>query len=382
MDDDVLMSRIFLSAPHMSELERKLLVDAFDSNWIAPVGPDLEAFETDIAAWTGTAHAVALSSGTAGLHLALMHYGVGPGDEVIVPTLTFAATANAVAYTGATSVFLDSEPLTMNLDPQLLAEELAHRSQMNTLPKVIITVDLYGQCAQYENIRPLCERYEIPIIEDAAEAVGASRNGQKGGSFGDVGVVSFNGNKIVTTSGGGALVCDDASIVHRARYLATQARQPVSHYEHLDVGYNYRLSNLLAAIGRGQLSWLEERIERRKTIRDRYMESFADIAGLEFTTVDCANKSNYWLTTILVDSSLAGVDREQIRLACEARDIECRALWKPMHQQPVFASSKTRLNGVSDRLFRDGLCLPSGSAMTDAEQDTVIATIRSAVTAS
>ena len=349
-----------------------MLLSAFDSNWIAPAGPDLDAFEQELAPWLGRTHVAALSSGTAALHLALLLLGVGVGDEVIVPTLTFVATANAVAYTGAEPAFVDSEPSTMNLDPELLAQELARRAAVCRLPKAVICVDLYGQCAKYEVLEPLCAEYGVPLIEDAAEGLGASRLGRPSGSFGLFGATSFNGNKIVTTSGGGAFASDDAALVERIRYLSTQARQPVAHYEHEDVGYNYRLSNLLAALGRGQLTWLAARIERKRAIRATYLDAFSDIDGLSVSTIDPDNVSNYWLTTVTIDRSVAGIGPEDVRHALEKHHIESRRLWKPLHSQPVFRARQAVLNGTADRAFSNGLCLPSGSSLSEGDQRRVV----------
>lgn len=372
-------ARVFLSPPHVSNLERDLLLAAFDSNWIAPAGPDLALFEAELGQWTQRAYVVALSSGTSALHLALLMLGIGPGDEVIVPTLTFVATANAVAYTGASPVFIDSEPSTMNLDPELLGEELQRCAGAGHLPKAVISVDLYGQSARYEDIEAVCARYDVPLVEDAAEGLGGSRSGRACGSFGVMAALSFNGNKIVTTSGGGALVADDPSLIERARYLSTQARMPVAHYEHEDIGYNYRMSNLLAALGRGQLAWLDKRIDRRREIRERYKNALQHVAGVAPTPIDPANASNHWLTTITIDPLRTGLTPEQVRLHLEASNIETRPLWKPMHLQPVFKANRAVLNGVSDRLYETGLCLPSGSSLSSDQQDLVIAQLLDAL---
>ena len=362
--------RIFLSAPHVGSHEREYLLAAFDSNWIAPVGPDLDGFERDLSEWTGRDHVVALSSGSSALHLALMLLGVGPLDEVIVPTLTFAATANAVHYVGASPVFIDSEPLTMNIDPNLLADELRECARRNRLPKAVLAVDLFGQAARYEEIEKICTEFEVALVEDAAQSLGASRGGRPCGSFGDLAALSFNGNKVATTSGGGAIVSDDKDLIDRARYLATQARQPVAHYEHIDIGYNYRLSNLLAAVGRGQLVWLRERLARRKEIRERYLTALESCSAVEVSPIDPMNDSNCWLTTITIDPGSGTPER--VRLALERENIESRRIWKPMHRQPVFQNCRSVLNGTADGLFDVGLSLPSGSAMTDHEQVRVI----------
>lgn len=364
--------RIYLSAPDVGPRERARLLEAFDSGWIAPAGPDLDLFETMLAEQAGTKHCVALSSGTAALHLALLHLGVGPGDEVVVSTLTFAATANAVLYTGATPVFVDSELDTWNLDPELLRQVLQDKAAKGHLPKAVLAVDLYGQGAQYDQIVPVCAEFGVPLVEDAAEALGASVHGQKAGSFGVAGVLSFNGNKLITTSGGGALVSDDKSLIDRARYLSTQARMPFPHYEHVDVGYNYRLSNLLAAMGCAQLEGLERKIERRSQIRDAYQGFFGDFEYALINPIDEGHTSNNWLTCVLFDPASAPMSPESVRLALEEENIESRPIWKPMHQQPVFAGRETVLNGVSDSLFATGLCLPSGSSMNDSQLERVV----------
>ena len=360
----------------MGALEREMLLAAFDSNWIAPVGPDLDAFERELAMIVGgDTHAVALSSGTAALHLALLGVGVRPGDDVFVSDFTFAATANAVSYCGARPVFIDSERSTWNMDPELLRSALADRQSVGLLPKAVVCVDLYGQLASYGEIETICESFGVPLIEDAAEALGATLSGRSAGSFGAAAAFSFNGNKLITTSSGGMLVSHDKDFIDRARYLSTQARQKVAHYEHTDIGYNYRLSNLLAALGRAQLSQLEAKIARRTAIRHRYASALADLPEIGFAPVPAHGRSNNWLTCITIDSSISPVAPETIRLALERNDIESRPLWKPMHQQPVFAGSPTYLSGVSAELFLTGLCLPSGSSMTDADVDRVASII-------
>ncbi len=372
------MSRIHLSPPDVRDHERELLLAALDSGWVAPVGPDLDAFEAELAALAGTAHAVALTSGTAALHLALLLAGVGPGDDVLVPTLTFAASAFPVTYLGARPCFVDSEPGTWNVSPTLLAEELEAHRLAGRLPAAVVVVDLYGQCADWDEVLPLCDELGVPVIEDAAEALGATWAERPAGSFGRHGVLSFNGNKLITTSGGGALVTDDGEAAARARYLATQARQPVPHYEHADIGFNYRLSNLLAAFGRGQLRTLAERIARRHELRAAYGKLVAPLEGVELAPVDPRGATNAWLTCITIDPS-TGVTPEQVRIHLEGDDIESRPLWKPMHQQPVFRDHPARLDGTADRLFGTGLCLPSGSAMTDADLDRVLTRMREAL---
>jgi dTDP-4-amino-4,6-dideoxygalactose transaminase len=369
------MTRLYLSPPDVGSLERELLLDAYDSNWIAPLGPHVDAFERELAARAGMPHAVALSSGTAALHLALLLLGVGPGDDVLVSTFTFAATANAVTYVGARPVFVDSEAASWNLDPDLVAEELQRRAATGTLPAAVIAVDLYGQCADYHRLLDACGRYDVPVIEDAAEALGASHRGEPAGSFGTIGVFSFNGNKIITCGGGGMLVSRDAAHAQRARHLATQARDPAPHYQHSDIGFNYRLSNLLAAVGRGQLRGLDAKIERRRHINDRYRAQFANVPGITFAPVTPTGEPNYWLTCVLIDPDGFGTDREKIRLRLEEQDIESRPTWKPMHCQPVFAACPVIGGAVSERAFELGLCLPSGAAMTDADVDRVAAVV-------
>jgi dTDP-4-amino-4,6-dideoxygalactose transaminase len=370
------VGRIFLSPPDMSGRERELLLAAFDSNWVAPVGPELAAFEEDLADLVGVPHAVALSSGTAGLHLALLVIGIGPGDDVVVPSLTFAATANAVTYVGATPRFLDSEDATWNLDPDLLADELADAERAGRLPKAVITVDLYGQCADYDRIVELCDRYGVIVLEDAAEALGATYRDRPAGSFGRAAVFSFNGNKIITTSGGGMLVSDDHALVERVRHLATQAREPAPHYEHRDIGFNYRLSNLLAALGRGQLEQLAAKVDHRRAVKARYREALADLDGIAFMPDAPKGRPSNWLTVVTLDPDEARATPEAVRLHLEAADIEARPAWKPMHLQPVFADAPMRGGAVAERIFATGLCLPSGSSLTPAEQDRVIDAIR------
>ncbi|MDH3200664.1 MAG: aminotransferase class I/II-fold pyridoxal phosphate-dependent enzyme [Myxococcales bacterium] len=364
--------RIYLSPPDMSARERESLLAAFESNWIAPLGPEVDAFERELAARAGVSAAAVLSSGTAALHLALVLLDVGPGDEVWTATMTFAATANAIRYVGATPVFIDSDPETWNLDPALLRRALREASQRGALPKALIAVDLYGQCADYDAILSACDEHGVVVIEDAAEALGATYRERPAGSFGAVGVFSFNGNKIITTSGGGALVSNDDTLVERARHLASQARQPVAHYEHEEVGYNYRLSNLLAALGRAQLHRLDRLIERRREINVRYRATLERIAGIDFLQEAPGGRSTCWLTCVLLDEDRLGVGPEQVREHLETHDIEARPVWKPMHLQPVYGDSRVVGGAVAEDLFRRGLCLPSGSTLSDAGQRRVI----------
>jgi pyridoxal phosphate-dependent aminotransferase EpsN len=379
VSDDLAVSRIFLSPPDVRGPEREMLLAALDSGWVAPVGPDLDAFEAELAARCGMPHAVGLASGTAALHLALLLAGVGPGDDVLVPTLTFAATANAVTYVGARPCFVDSEAATWNVSPELLAAELDDRRRRGDLPAAVVTVDLYGQCADHGAVVPQFEELGIPVIEDAAEALGATWGGRPAGGFGRYGILSFNGNKLITTSGGGALLCHARADAERARYLATQARQPAVHYEHTEVGFNYRLSNLLAAFGRGQLATLEDRIARRRDIRARYADVLADVPGVELAPIDPRGTTNAWLTCATFEPGVAPCGPEDVRLALEASDIESRPVWKPMHAQPVFAANPARVDGTADRLFATGLCLPTGSAMTDADLDRVLDALAAAL---
>lgn len=367
-----LPERLYLSAPDLRGREIEYVTAALESGWVAPIGPDLAEFEAEISKLADGRHAVGLSSGTAALQLALQTSGVEQGDDVLCSTLTFVATANAIIQAGCKPVMVDSDLATWNMDPDLLEEELDRRAKAGNLPAAVVTVDLYGQCCNYNRIVPVCAKYDVPLIEDAAEALGATYDGKGAGSFGEIAIFSFNGNKIITTSGGGMLVTPDEAIADRVRYLSTQARQPAAHYEHTEVGYNYRLSNILAALGRAQLRDLDDRVIRRREFNSRYQEAMAGIPGVTFMpeAEDCY--STFWLTCLTIDPALAGVDRETIRLGLEEFNVESRPVWKPMHRQPVFAEAETVLNGVSDQLFKDGLCLPSGSAMTDQQFEYVV----------
>jgi len=366
------MKRIYLSPPHLDGNEKKYLIEAFESNWITTLGPHVDLFEKEICQKLGIGHAAALSSGTAALHLALLLAGIRPGDEVICSDLTFAASVNAITYCGASPVFIDSDRTTWNMDPLLLAEELSECRKRGKMPKAAIVVDLYGQCADYAPIQEICREYDITVIEDAAEALGADYRGRKAGTFGRFGVLSFNGNKIITTSGGGMLVSDDEAAIKRARYLASQAREPYPYYHHVEIGYNYRLSNILAAIGRAQLENLDRKIEKRKAVNRFYRKAFAGIPGVEILPETPYGKSNYWLTVILFEPKTLGCDREGIRLALEAENIEARPVWKPMHLQPVFAEWRIRGGSVSESLFEKGLCLPSGCDLTDMDLERIV----------
>lgn len=369
-------NKIWLSSPHMGGTELTYIHEAFDTNWVAPLGPNVNSFEEDLAKYTGAKYAAALTSGTAAIHLGLIMLGVKAGDEVICQSFTFSASANPIAYQGAIPVFIDSETETWNMDPQLLKVALSEASQNGKLPKAIIAVHLYGMPAKMSEILSIANEYGVPVIEDAAEALGSSIRNKPCGSFGEYGVVSFNGNKIITTSGGGALLSHNTEMIEKARFLATQARDAAPHYQHSHIGYNYRMSNVLAGIGRGQLEVLNHRIEARRTNFNRYVCYFSLLNekgfNIKFQEELDGHYSNRWLTCILVDPILnKGVTREIIRLAMEEENIETRPLWKPMHQQPIFSKSKSYINGVSDKLFEHGLCLPSGSNLTDLEFDRI-----------
>jgi dTDP-4-amino-4,6-dideoxygalactose transaminase len=373
---DLNSKRIYLSPPDLNGRERELILEAYESNWITTLGPQVDAFERDICKRTGVPYAAALSSGTAALHLALLLIGVKQGDEVLCSTFTFSASANPITYCGAAPVFIDSDAATWNLDPQLLGEELQACRKKGKIPRALIVVDLYGQCADYDPILKVCAEYGVPVIQDAAEALGATYKGKSAGSFGDMGVFSFNGNKIITTSGGGMLVSSKKEVIDHARFLATQARDTAPHYQHSQIGYNYRLSNILAAMGRGQLENLDKKIARRKEINTVYRKSLLDIPGMDFMPIADYGEPNYWLTCVTVDPLQAKCTREDIRLALEKENIESRPLWKPMHLQPVFQSCRVRGGSVTEKLFADGLCLPSGSGMTADDQQRVVGIIR------
>ena len=351
----------------------ELVREAFESNWIAPMGPHVDAFEGELAAAAGRAHATALASGTAALHLAVRMLGIGAGDTVLVSSLTFSASVNAIAYERAEPMFVDATPESWNLDPGLVAEELDRCGRAGRLPKAVIAVDLYGQCADYDPLLAACERWEVPLIEDAAEALGATYKGRPAGAFGVMAAFSFNGNKIITTSGGGMLAADDPGWTRRARHLATQARDPAPHYQHSEIGFNYRMSNVAAAIGRGQLATLAHRVARRREINAWYRRRLAGVPGIAFMPEAAYGESNCWLTCITVDAAAFGADREAIRMRLEADDIEARPVWKPMHLQPVFAGCRAVGGAVAEAIFRDGLCLPSGTGMSEADLERVAA---------
>ena len=373
------MARLYLSPPDLAGTELAQLADAIDSGWIAPLGPHVEGFEAELAARTGAPHALALASGTAALHLGLLVAGVRAGDEVWLSTLTFSATANAVRYVGATPVFVDSDRATWNLDPALLADALDAAAARGALPRAVIAVDIYGQCAELEPIAAACRRHGVVLIEDAAEALGATYRGRPAGGFGDLAILSFNGNKIITTSGGGALLSSRRDWIDHARKLATQAREPARHYEHTEVGYNYRLSNLLAAVGRAQLADLDRRVEARRAINRAYRDALGDLPGWTFMPEAPGHRATFWLTCATIDAAAFGADRDTVLDALAADDIEGRPVWKPMHLQPVFAGMRSIGGGVAAHLFADGICLPSGSGMQPADVERVIAAVRTVI---
>lgn len=372
-------TRLYLSPPHVGAEERALLLEAFDSNWVAPLGPHVDAFQEEFARYVGAQRAVALASGTAAIHLALLALGVGPGDDVVVSTLTFAGSVFPIRYVGATPVLVDSDERSWNLDPALLERYIKDAARRKRLPKAVIPVHLYGQTADMDAIREIAARHGIPVIEDAAEALGASYRGRQAGTLGELGIYSFNGNKVITTSGGGMVVGSDPRLLDRILKLATQAREPFPHYEHREVGYNYRLSNLLAALGRGQLARIEDRVEARRRIFEWYHEELADVPGVTLQPEAGWGRHSRWLTVVQLDPAVLASDREDLRRALEAEDIEARPLWKPMHLQPVFADAPRVLNGVSDRLFARGLCLPSGTAMERSDVARTSEVLRRAV---
>lgn len=370
--------QILLSTPHMGETERAFVEEAFRTNWIAPLGPNVDAFERELAELVGVKHAAALSSGTAAIHLALCLLDVGRGDRVFCSTLTFAASANPIVYQGAEPVFIDSEPESWNMSPAALEAALAAAKKEGRLPKAVIVVNLYGQSADMDPLLALCRQYGVPLVEDAAESLGAKYKGRASGSFGGMGIFSFNGNKIITTSGGGMLVSDDKALIDRARFLATQARDPAPHYQHSVIGYNYRMSNILAGVGRGQLRVLQQRVEARRAVYARYRELLADLDVLEWMPEPAWSYATHWLTACTVRPA-AGIGSAELIQRLAAELIEARPLWKPMHLQPVFAQCGYYPHGaqsVSDRLFAQGVCLPSGSNMSDGQLERVAATIR------
>lgn len=360
--------KIWLSLAHMSGREMDFIKEAFDTNWVVPLGPNVNGFEADLEQYIGqNKHVVALSAGTAALHLALVMLGVKTGDEVICQSFTFAASANPITYLGATPVFIDSESDTWNMDPQLLEQAIIDRkAKTGKYPKAIIPVHLYGMPAKMDEIMAIANRYGIPVLEDAAEALGSTYKGQACGTFGEYGVLSFNGNKMITTSGGGALVTPTEEAKRRTMFYATQARENAPHYQHEEIGYNYRMSNICAGIGRGQMYVLDEHVIRRREIHALYTELLKDVEGITVMQAPSSDyNSNYWLTCILIDPKITGFDREDLRIRMDENQIETRPLWKPMHLQPVFANAPMYVNGTSETLFNNGLCLPSGPMCTD-----------------
>lgn len=360
--------RIWLSSPHMGGREQDFIQTAFESNWVAPLGPNVNGFEEDLQSYAGVDNAAALTSGTAAIHLALIILGIERGDEVLVSSFTFSGSINPILYQGAVPVMIDSEPDTWNISPSILEEAIKDRIAKGKLPKALVLVHLYGMPAKLEEILFICEKYKIPIIEDAAEALGSSYKGKKLGAFGDFGVYSFNGNKIITTSGGGALLSDNEDWIVKSRFLATQARDAAPHYQHSELGYNYRMSNIVAGIGRGQMLVLDEWVKKRREVNQFYRRVLEGIDGVEFLTEPSEDYfSNYWLTTITIDETKARIDREEVRLKLLDNNIESRPLWKPMHKQPIFESHPYYGNGFSEYLFENGLCLPSGSNLTSED---------------
>lgn len=376
-----LKSRIHLSTPHMGGKEMKYIIDAFESNWIAPLGPNVDAFEKEIASFVGVKEAVAVSSGTAAIHLALSLLDVKRGDTVFCSSLTFVASANPILYQGADPVFIDSEPDTWNISPLALERAFEDAFKVNKLPKAVIIVNLYGQSAKMDEVGAICKKYNVPIIEDAAESLGSSYKGKASGSFGEFGIFSFNGNKIITTSGGGMLVSNHTGALKKARFLATQAKDPAPHYEHSMLGYNYRLSNILAGIGRGQLEVLSNRIKRKREIFKVYEQELGRSPSVSFMPELECTFSNRWLTTLTIDEELAGVTIKELLAFLEEENIEARPVWKPLHMQPLFEKFKFYSHNeevcISEQLFLTGLCLPSGSNMTMEDQMRVINSLKS-----
>lgn len=369
--------RIWLSSPHMGGHEMNYVQEAFKTNWIAPLGPNVNAFENELADYLKINHVAALSSGTAAIHLSLVILGIKPGDEVISSSFTFSATVNPIAYLGAVPVLIDSEEDSWNMDPELLEKAIIDRLARGKKPKAIIAVHLYGMPAKIIEIINIAKKFEIPVIEDAAEALGSTYKGKACGTFGDIGILSFNGNKIITTSGGGALVSDNNDFVKKARFLATQARDNAPHYQHSEIGYNYRMSNVLAGIGRGQLEVIGERVAKRRSNFDIYFRELNNLPGVSFQKEKDPSFSNRWLTTILINQAISeNISSEDIRKELDNENIESRPLWKPMHLQPIFKNCPSYTNGVSEKLFNFGLCLPSGSNLTNSDLERVVLNLK------
>ncbi|WIG40289.1 aminotransferase class I/II-fold pyridoxal phosphate-dependent enzyme [Bacillus toyonensis] len=375
--------RIYLSSPHMSGNEQKYIQNAFDTNWVAPLGPNVDGFERELASFVGVRGGTAVSSGTAAIHLALQLLGIQKGDTVFCSSFTFVASANPIVYLGAEPVFIDSEPETWNMSPSALAHALYEANKMGNLPKAIILVHLYGQSAKLDEILSLCQQYNVPIVEDAAESLGSTYKGKASGTFGKFGVYSFNGNKIITTSGGGMLVSNDVEALERARFLATQAKDPAPHYEHSEIGYNYRLSNILAGIGRGQLEVLEDRVRARRFVYKRYYEALSHMPGFYFMPELEHTRPNRWLTTLTIDEKESGISIGKLLRILAEENIEARPMWKPLHMQSLFKEMKyyphSKNEDVSQYLFQSGICLPSGSNMLAEDQQRVIQSILKAV---
>lgn len=371
--------RIYLCLAHMSGKEQDFIKEAFDTNWVVPLGPNVNAFEEELKHFVGqNKEVVALSAGTAAIHLALIQLGVQAGDEVICQSFTFCASANPVNYQGATPVFVDSEEDTWNMSPTLLEEAVRDRiTKTGKKPKAIIPVHLYGMPAKIDEICAIAARYDIPVLEDAAEALGSEFMGRKCGTFGQFGVLSFNGNKMITTSGGGALVVSNEEAKKKTMFYATQAREPFPYYQHEKIGYNYRMSNICAGIGRGQMTVLNEHIAHHRRIHELYKQAFADVDGIELkSNPDERFNANYWLSTILIDKNVTGFDYEELRIALDAKGIETRPLWKPMHLQPIFANSPRYVDGTAERLFNKGLCIPAGPCVTDEDVAYIVREIK------
>jgi len=364
--------RIFLSAPHMGSRELDFVHEAFASNYIAPVGPQLESFEREFAAKVNAKYAAAVSSGTAALHLLLRYAGVGPGDEVFCSTFTFVGSTNPIVYLGARPVFIDSDKQSWNMNPEILVGEIEKRARKNRLPKAVVLVHLYGQPADIDPIKKICAKYEVALLEDAAEALGAQYRGKSPGTFGMAGFFSFNGNKIITTSGGGMIVSENKELIEKVKFWATQAKDPSPHYEHTEIGYNYRLSNVLAAIGRGQLRVLDDRVEKKRSIFRRYREALEELPGVHFMPEPDFVRSSRWLTCLTIDPGESGINRDMVIGALEKNNIEARPTWKPMHLQPLYQGCEVIGGAVAEQLFRQGICLPSGTGMNKNDQERVI----------
>lgn len=369
--------RIFLSPPHMGGEELDFICDTFSSNYIAPIGPQIDAFELEFAEMVGAKYATAVSSGTAALHLLLRYVGVGLGDEVICSTFTFVASVNPIMYQRGIPVFIDSDSVSWNMDPVLLTTELERRAGVGQLPKVVVLVHLYGQPADIDPIKVACDKYNVTLIEDAAEALGAKYKGKAPGTFGKAGFYSFNGNKIITTSGGGMIVSDDEVLIEKVKFWATQARDDAVHYEHTEIGFNYRMSNVLAAIGRGQLRVLSDRVAGKRKIFDKYWESLSSLPGVSFMPEPDFANSTHWLTCLTIDPEQAGIGRDVVIQKLQQHNIEARPTWKPMHLQPLFRACDIVGGSVAENLFKYGLCLPSGTKMTESDLEHIVTVVQS-----